>query len=134
MYTVHNTTHTVHCTYKINHVKDKYMHTIQCTMHIQPPRYPAASSVMYFVYVCTIYFSRLAFLVTNNVSCYKQCFLLQTMFLVTNNVSCYKQCFLLQTMFLVTNNVSCYKQLCYIIQFARSANNRIKLSKNGTNL
>ena len=66
MYTVHNTTHTVHCTYKINHVKDKYMHTIQCTMHIQPPRYPAASSVMYFVYVCTIYFSRLAFLVTNN--------------------------------------------------------------------
>ena len=102
MYTVHNTTHTVHCTYKINHVKDKYMHTIQCTMHIQPPRYPAASSVMYFVYVCTIYFSRLAFLVTNNVSCYKQCFLLQTMFLVTNNVSCYKQC-----------------TLCYIIQFAR---------------
>ena len=65
MYTAHNTTHTVHCTYKINHVKDKYMHTIQCTMHIQPPRYPAASSVMYFVYVCTIYFSRLAFLVTN---------------------------------------------------------------------
>ena len=88
MYTVHNTTHTVHCTYKINHVKDKYMHTIQCTMHIQPPRYPAASSVMYFVYVCTIYFSRLAFLVTNNVSCYKQCFLLQTMFLVTNNAHC----------------------------------------------
>ena len=66
MYTVHNTTHTVHCTYKINHVKDKYMHTIQCTMYIQPARYPAASSVMYFVYVCTIYFSRLVFLVTNN--------------------------------------------------------------------
>ena len=63
MYTVHNTTHTVHCTYKINHVKDKYMHTIQCTMHTM--RYPAASSVMYFVYVCTIYFSRLAFLITN---------------------------------------------------------------------
>ena len=42
MYTVHNTTHTVHCTYKINHVKDKYMHTIQCTMYIQSARYPAS--------------------------------------------------------------------------------------------
>ena len=59
MYTVHNTTHTVHCTYKIIHVKDKYMYTIQCTMYIQPARYPA-SSVMYFMY-----FSRLALLVTN---------------------------------------------------------------------
>ena len=91
-YTVHNTTHTVYCTYKINHVKDKYMYTIQCTMYIQPARYPA-SFISYVLCVC-----------------------LYDLFLAPG-ASCYQHC-----------------TACYIIQFARFAKNRIKLSKNGTSL
>ena len=94
MYTVHNTTHTVHCTYKINHVKDKYMHTIQCTMH--NAHTASALSCSFISYVL--------------------CVCLYDLFLAPG-VSCYKHC-----------------TACYIIQFARSAKNRIKLSKNGTSL
>ena len=75
MYTVHNTTHTVHCRYKINHVKDKYMYTIQCTMYTQPVRY-AASFISYVLCVC-LYDLFLA----PGVSCYKHC-------VVTNIAHC----------------------------------------------
>ena len=64
MYIAHNTTYyTVHCTCYIKHMKDEYKHIIHYTYGLRAIL--LASSVMYFVYVCTIYFSRLALLVTN---------------------------------------------------------------------